>query len=92
MKEKEFFELENNDKTFVLTLQANCHGFKRGDMLVYRKTSEPLPGSAIAILERDDCGRWPMKFDKAGPELAAGARLIGQALCLSRDLDGKEAR
>jgi hypothetical protein len=28
-----------------------------------------------------------MLYDEAGPELAAGARLIGQALCLSRALD-----
>ena len=87
MKGKEFFELEKNGKTFVLTLQADVNGFKRNDILICRKDSEPLLGSAIAILERDDCGRWPIRYDLAEAEIAAGAKLIGQALSMSRDLD-----
>jgi hypothetical protein len=58
---------------------------------------ESRPGQN-AILERDDCGtiagrlrddceRWLMLYDLAGPELANGARLIDQALCLSRNFD-----
>lgn len=89
MKGKEFFKLESEDRTFVVELRANCNGFKRHDCLVCRKTVEVPPGM-IAIVERDDCGRWPMKIDEAGPELAAGARVIGQALALSRDLDHRE--
>jgi len=89
MDGKDFFELEGRGETFVLTLKAYVNGFKRGDVLVCRQTSGPIPGK-IAILERDDCGRWPMLYDEAGPELANGARLIGQALCLSRDLDRGE--
>lgn len=85
---KEFFELEKKGEIFSLTLKAGCHGFKRGDVLTCRKTSKPIPGK-IAILERDDCGRWPMLYDEAGPEIKAGAKLIGQALCFSRDLDGE---
>jgi len=84
-------ELEKNSKTFVITLKTNIHGFKRGDILTCRKTSKPIPGK-IAILERDDCGKWPMPYDEAGPEIKAGARLVGQALCLCRDLDGEAQR
>lgn len=74
------------NKTFTMILKANIHGFKRGDVLTCWKTSEALPGK-IAILESDICGRWPMLYDEAGPELANGARLIGQAISFSRDLD-----
>lgn len=87
---KEFFKLEAKDNTFVLELKANCHGFRRGDMLVCRKTSKPLPATAIAILGRHDCGMWPMVYSEAAPELAAGAALVGQALSVSRDLDREE--
>ena len=75
--------MKNN--TFTLTLKSNVHGFKRGDVLTCRKTSEDLSGK-IVILESDICGRWPMLYDEAGPELANGARLIGQAISLSRSL------
>lgn len=87
MKPNEFFQREILDDIFAMTVMTtNVLGFKRGDILTCRKTSKPIPGK-IAILERDDCGRWPMLYDEAGPEIKAGARLIGQALCLSRDLD-----
>jgi hypothetical protein len=75
-------------KTFSLILKTNIHGFKRGDVLTCRKTSKPIPGK-IAILKSDDCGRWPLLYDEAGPEIKAGAKLIGQALYMSRDLDGE---
>lgn len=86
MKGKQFFELEKNGEIFSLTLKAACHGFRLGDVLTCRKADKPLPAGAIAVLERSDCGRWPMPFDEAGPELAAGAKLFGQALALHRDL------
>ncbi len=47
---------------------------------------ESIPGQN-AIPEQDDCERWLMLYDLAGPKLANGARLIDQALCLSRDFD-----
>ena len=84
---KDFFELEGKGEIFSLTLKASCHSFRRGDVLTCRQTAGPMPGKAIAILERADIGRWPMVFADCGPELAAGARVVGQALCLSRDLD-----
>jgi hypothetical protein len=51
---------------------------------------ESIPGQ-IAILERDDCESWSMLYDLTSPELANGAMFIGQALCLSRDLDREYA-
>ena len=91
MKGKKFFNLEAKGEIFVVTLQTHVHGFQRGDLLICRKVNKPLPGM-IVILERYNCGRWPMRFDEAGPELDAGARVIGQALSLSRDLDREVAR
>jgi hypothetical protein len=38
---------------------------------------------------RGDCGWWPMLYDEADTEIKAGARLVGQALCLCRDFDGE---
>lgn len=32
----------------------------------------------------------PMQFDQAGTKIEAGTRIVGQALCLSRDLDRVE--
>ena len=87
MTGKNFFEFEKNGEIFSLTLKANCHGFRRGDVLTCRKTAGPMSDKAIAVLERDDIGRWPMPYGDIGAEVAAGAVLIGQALCLSRDLD-----
>ena len=90
MKGKGFFQLENKGEIFVVELKAGCNGFRRGDMLTCRFTTESKPG-LVGILERDDCGRWPIPYDESGPEIAAGARLVGQAICLSRDLDNGRA-
>ena len=75
-------------KTFTLTLKSNVHGFKRGDTLICRETSDALPGK-LAILENNICGKWPIPFDDAGPEIENGAVLVGYAVSLSRDLDGE---
>jgi hypothetical protein len=70
---------------FSLTLSENHFGmFKRGDVLSCT-TDRPVPGS-IAILERPDIGRWPIPFDKAGQEIDAGARVVGMALSMKRQL------
>ena len=87
MTGKNFFKLESTGETFVVTLKANCHGFRRGDVLACRTISGPLPATATVILERFDCGRWPMTYGETGPELAKGAILVGPALGLKRDLD-----
>jgi hypothetical protein len=87
MAGKNFFELDGLGDTFTMTVTtANVLGFMRGDVLTCHKTSKPIPGK-VAILESDACERWSMLSDEAGPELAACARLIGQALCLCRSLD-----
>lgn len=71
--------------TFSMTLTKNYIGtFKRGDVLTC-STDRPVPGS-IAILERPDIGRFPVPFDEAGPEIDAGARVVGTALSLHRNL------
>jgi hypothetical protein len=60
-------------------------------LLEYGLSQDPdrmqfLSGTIAGRL-RDDCERWLMLYDLAGPELANGARLIDQALCLSRNFD-----
>lgn len=80
------FEPEAKGETFIVTSQANSNGFLRGDLLVCQRVDKCLPGMMV-VLERDDCGRWPMPLDEAEPELATGARLIGQVLSMSRNLD-----
>ena len=87
MIDKKFFGLESKDETFVVTLKVNFGEFRCGDVLICRKVENPLPG-AIVILDRDYCRKWLMRFGEAGPELAAGARIVGQVLSMSRDLDG----
>lgn len=83
MKSKKFLKPEAKGKTFVVELQFNVKGFLRGDLLLCRTIDKGLPGMVVA-LERDDCAIWPMQFDEAGPELGAGARLIGQVLSTER--------
>ena len=72
-------------KIFSVILERNYRGFCRGDELTCIHTAKPMPGT-VAILERHDCGKWPILFDEAGPEIANGAKLVGQALSLHRNL------
>jgi hypothetical protein len=73
------------DKTFSVILERNYRGFRRSDELTCIHTAKPMPGT-VAILERPGCGRWPMLYDEAGPELANGAKVVGQVIRLHRNL------
>ena len=73
------------DKTFSIILQANYPGFRRSDEIICISIEKPMPGTTV-ILERPDCGRWPILYDEAGPELANGAKVVGQVISLHRNL------
>jgi hypothetical protein len=75
-----------NDKIFSIILDQSYPGFRRGDELTCISIKKPMPGT-VAVLERPDCGRWPMLFDEAGPEIEAGAKVVGQVISLHRNLN-----
>ncbi len=74
-----------SDKTFSIIVEANYPGFRRGDELTCISIEKPIPGSTV-ILERPDCGQWPILFDEAGPEIDNGAKVVGQVISLHRNL------
>lgn len=76
-----------NEKFSLILTENYFGGFRPGDVLTCT-TERPTPGS-IAILESECCGRWPIPFDEAGPEIKNGARLVGMAVSLQRNLAGR---
>lgn len=60
-------------------------GLKSGDTLTISRSLPPTPKSMV-LLTSDQCEPWLMIFEEAGPEIENGARLLGAALTLTRDL------
>jgi hypothetical protein len=91
MRKNPFAAFESAPENFLVELKSSLHGFRKGDVLVC-KYSKNLTPSMTAILKSPGCGRWPIPGDCCLPEIQAGARLIGYAICLNRNLPtGEEA-
>lgn len=85
MRRHPFTPLEADPENFIHEVKSSLHGFRNGDVLVCRYSKNLTPGM-IGILERSECGRWPIPADCSSPEIKNGARLIGYAICLYRNL------
>ena len=60
-------------------------GLQSGDTLTISRSLPPTPKSMV-LLTSGQCKPWLMIFEEAGPEIENGAKLLGAALTLTRDL------